>query len=214
MKDVYITSIQRGGSGGDMVPTETFSLNFRAVKVEYQEESGINRWKLRDGKPVHFNAGTTQRVAVGDLNGDGKADIVQTQDVNGDGRPDIIAAFAGNTSTGAYGFVSLNPLVPHYSPDDPPPPPDQPRITQWVDADADGMPEAWQISYPNGMNIWHSDANENGYAEMLLLDLNGDGTHDAATLDADENGLAEQLWMDANGDGLRQDEEVRELEWL
>jgi type VI secretion system secreted protein Hcp len=42
MKPVYITSYQTGGSSGDVVPVETFSLNFGAIKFEYspQKEDG------------------------------------------------------------------------------------------------------------------------------------------------------------------------------
>jgi type VI secretion system secreted protein Hcp len=42
MKPVYITSYQTGGSSGDIVPVETFSLNFGAIKFEYcpQKEDG------------------------------------------------------------------------------------------------------------------------------------------------------------------------------
>ena len=42
MKPVYITSYQTGGSSGDIVRVETFSLNFGAIKFEYmpQKEDG------------------------------------------------------------------------------------------------------------------------------------------------------------------------------
>jgi len=42
MKPVYITSYQTGGSSGDVVPVDTISLNFGAVKFEYcpQKEDG------------------------------------------------------------------------------------------------------------------------------------------------------------------------------
>ena len=36
LKPVYITSYQTGGSSGDVVPTDQFSLNFGAVKFEYK----------------------------------------------------------------------------------------------------------------------------------------------------------------------------------
>ncbi len=42
MKPVYITSYQTGGSSGDIVPVDTMSLNFGAIKFEYkpQKEDG------------------------------------------------------------------------------------------------------------------------------------------------------------------------------
>jgi type VI secretion system secreted protein Hcp len=42
MKPVYISSYQTGGSSGDIVPIDTVSLNFGAVKFEYcpQKEDG------------------------------------------------------------------------------------------------------------------------------------------------------------------------------
>lgn len=38
MKDVLITSVSTGGSGGEDKLTENVTLNFRTVKVEYQEQ--------------------------------------------------------------------------------------------------------------------------------------------------------------------------------
>jgi len=38
MKPVYITSYQTGGSSGDDVPVDTFSLNFGAIKFEYEPQ--------------------------------------------------------------------------------------------------------------------------------------------------------------------------------
>lgn len=42
MKNVYISSYQTGGSSGDIVPVDSFSLNFGAIKFEYkpQKEDG------------------------------------------------------------------------------------------------------------------------------------------------------------------------------
>jgi type VI secretion system secreted protein Hcp len=42
MKPLYITSYQTGGSSGDVVPVDTLSLNFGAIKFEYkpQKEDG------------------------------------------------------------------------------------------------------------------------------------------------------------------------------
>lgn len=38
MKDVLVTSVSTGGSGGEDKLTENVSLNFREVKVEYKEQ--------------------------------------------------------------------------------------------------------------------------------------------------------------------------------
>jgi type VI secretion system secreted protein Hcp len=35
MKDVLISSYQTGGSGGDVIPLDQFSLNFTSINVEY-----------------------------------------------------------------------------------------------------------------------------------------------------------------------------------
>jgi type VI secretion system secreted protein Hcp len=56
MKPVYITTYQTGGSSGDIVPVETFSLNFGAIKFEYkpQKEDGTldaaieGAWNVQD----------------------------------------------------------------------------------------------------------------------------------------------------------------------
>ncbi|MEX0674608.1 MAG: type VI secretion system tube protein Hcp [Gaiellaceae bacterium] len=42
MTDILISSYQTGGSSGDIVPTDSFSLNFQAINVEYtpQREDG------------------------------------------------------------------------------------------------------------------------------------------------------------------------------
>ncbi len=56
MKPVYITSYQTGGSSGDMVPVDTCTLNFGAIKFEYkpQKEDGSldaaipGTWNLQD----------------------------------------------------------------------------------------------------------------------------------------------------------------------
>lgn len=50
LTDVYITSYQTGGSGGDAdpIPTDQFSLNFTAVKFEHTSEDG----KITSGEAV------------------------------------------------------------------------------------------------------------------------------------------------------------------
>lgn len=44
MNDLIITSVSSGGSGGEERPSETVTLNFAKVKVEYQQQD-------RDGSP-------------------------------------------------------------------------------------------------------------------------------------------------------------------
>ncbi len=38
LSDVLVSSYQNGGSGGDVIPMDQFSLNFAQVKIEYKEQ--------------------------------------------------------------------------------------------------------------------------------------------------------------------------------
>jgi type VI secretion system secreted protein Hcp len=60
MKPVFISSYQTGGSAGDVVPMDNFSLNFGSIKFEYkpQKEDGKldaaveGSWDFEKNKPV------------------------------------------------------------------------------------------------------------------------------------------------------------------
>jgi|SRR6476661_3217735 len=57
-EDVFITSFQTSGSGGSELPTESFSLSYGKVSIEYQkqkedgtgEKAGEMNWSLKKGK--------------------------------------------------------------------------------------------------------------------------------------------------------------------
>jgi type VI secretion system secreted protein Hcp len=51
MKDVIVTSVSTGGSGGEDRLTENVSLNFAAVLVDYQAQKPDGS---KDGGPVKY----------------------------------------------------------------------------------------------------------------------------------------------------------------
>jgi len=54
MKEVLVTSISTGGSGGEDRLTENISLNFAEVKVEYftpdGKSGGVFEWNIAENK--------------------------------------------------------------------------------------------------------------------------------------------------------------------
>jgi type VI secretion system secreted protein Hcp len=43
MSDILVSSFQTGGSGGGIVPTESISLNFAKIEVEYKEQDATGK---------------------------------------------------------------------------------------------------------------------------------------------------------------------------
>jgi type VI secretion system secreted protein Hcp len=125
LEKAIITSFQTGGST-EGVPVESFSLNFRSIKVEYKEQDGTRRVD-RTGNPA---------LRGFDLNGDGTADpvyfnVATLRDLNGDGIATLVAA----GPTDAQGRP-LNGLVADLNGDDQPDP-ISPVGTQTIPVDID-----------------------------------------------------------------------------
>jgi len=61
MNDVIITSVSTGGSGGEDRLTENVTLNFSAVKVDYQEQKPDGS---KEGGPVKYGWDIAANVAL------------------------------------------------------------------------------------------------------------------------------------------------------
>ncbi|MBE7170258.1 MAG: VCBS repeat-containing protein [Williamsia sp.] len=123
-------------------------------------------------------------IAIGDIDGDGKSDIVATGSGIGLNAPDVVNVLRNNSTTGVVNSISFDPVVPLQS-----------RPGSYIlalnDIDGDGKPDI--LTNPGGgINILRNTSTPGNISASATAFLSGQGTGiNVATGDLDGDGMPE-----------------------
>ena len=185
-----------GDGKADVVSVERDNGLYR-YKFGYSNGSGIPTWD-----PVLSGMGRPTRLAVGDLTGDGKADIVAVEP-EGNGKYRYMVGKSNGTGIATWNQVMGEMSYPHKFAVD--------------DLSGDGKADLVAVeSQPNGkyrymlgtsngsgIGSWSQVMSEMAYAEFMDLgDLSGDGKADVLSVENQGNGKFRFMLGTSNGAGI------------